>query len=256
MGFASKTTNLFNNKTTGEAPQLSSTYAEYDDGANVFNFYDNFAGTTLPTGWVGNGYTINNGLSLPFSSYAVTTADYGLNASQILDFYGNFPLGTSRANAGVGYTTSSSAVTSSTAIQTWFEINTGLWSNGYAGGLVDQESAYKYTAALATGYNIYTVYWPSSSQASFNVNYGPSSTLTTDVYNLQLPIGGANTEGSQATIGPFYWIRVRAYPPNGVMPSVSFGSVQQVVIAITLYLNGVSKANTTITYGTDIINCL
>ena len=31
MGFANKTTNLFNNKTTGEAPQLSSTYGEYDD---------------------------------------------------------------------------------------------------------------------------------------------------------------------------------------------------------------------------------
>ena len=45
------------------------------------------------------------------------------------------------------------------------------------------------------------------------------------------------------------WIRVRAYPPNGVMPSVSFGSVQ--TIAITLYLNGVSNANTSITYGTE-----
>lgn len=31
----------------GEAPQLSPTYAEYDNGANVFNFYDNFAGTSL-----------------------------------------------------------------------------------------------------------------------------------------------------------------------------------------------------------------
>ena len=30
----------------GEAPQLSPTYAEYDNGANVFDFYDNFAGTS------------------------------------------------------------------------------------------------------------------------------------------------------------------------------------------------------------------
>ena len=48
MGFSNKTTNLFNNETVGEAPQLSSTYAEYDDGANVFNYYTNFAGTSLP----------------------------------------------------------------------------------------------------------------------------------------------------------------------------------------------------------------
>ncbi|MEM0202310.1 MAG: hypothetical protein QXR73_03980, partial [Candidatus Micrarchaeaceae archaeon] len=32
---------------TGEAPQLSPTYAEYDDGADVFNTYYNFSGTTL-----------------------------------------------------------------------------------------------------------------------------------------------------------------------------------------------------------------
>ena len=55
MGFASKTTNLLNNKTTGEAPQLSSTYAEYDNGANVFTNYWNFAGTALPSGWTGSG---------------------------------------------------------------------------------------------------------------------------------------------------------------------------------------------------------
>ena len=68
MGFANKTTNLFNNKTTGEAPQLSSTYAEYDDGANVFNFYNNFAGTTVPsfinTSTSPITVTANNGLKL------------------------------------------------------------------------------------------------------------------------------------------------------------------------------------------------
>ena len=32
MGFASNTTNLLNNDTVGEAPQLSATYGEHDDG--------------------------------------------------------------------------------------------------------------------------------------------------------------------------------------------------------------------------------
>ena len=47
LGFASKATNLLSSSGTsgiGEAPQLSPTYAEYDDGADVFSFYDNFAG--------------------------------------------------------------------------------------------------------------------------------------------------------------------------------------------------------------------
>ena len=37
MGITSTSTNLFNTVNDGEAPQLSSTYAEYDDGFNVFN---------------------------------------------------------------------------------------------------------------------------------------------------------------------------------------------------------------------------
>ena len=72
LGFASSTTNLLNNSGKngiGEAPQLSKTYAEYDDGANVFNFYDNFAGTSLNTSkWStsssGASYSISNGLTV------------------------------------------------------------------------------------------------------------------------------------------------------------------------------------------------
>ncbi|MGC8580714.1 MAG: hypothetical protein ACP5MB_11780, partial [bacterium] len=77
MGFAPITENLLNGKTVGEAPQLSPTYGQYDDGASVFNFYDNFAGTSLNTNkWsvVGSGGSVNNGLSIsmPYGS----TGDY------------------------------------------------------------------------------------------------------------------------------------------------------------------------------------
>jgi len=78
LGFASKTTNLLSSSGTsgiGEAPQLSSTYAEYDDGASVFNFYDNFKGTTLSSVWTvpsGSTYTVNNGfIGTPNSATAV-----------------------------------------------------------------------------------------------------------------------------------------------------------------------------------------
>src|SRR2546426_2808694 len=75
MGLASTSTNLFNARTVGEALQVSSAYGEYDNGANVFPFYDSFAGTTLDTNlwnqYESNsiqgslaGMTINNGLVL------------------------------------------------------------------------------------------------------------------------------------------------------------------------------------------------
>ena len=73
-------TNALNKINTGEAPQLTcpnpsdtascSTYAEYDDGANVFNFYSDFKGTSLNTSkWTATGtITINNGLSISYAS--------------------------------------------------------------------------------------------------------------------------------------------------------------------------------------------
>ncbi|MGC8580717.1 MAG: hypothetical protein ACP5MB_11795, partial [bacterium] len=64
--FNSTTNTLSSSGTTGigEAPQLSSTYAQYDDGASVFNNYWNFAGTTMPSGWsTESGLTVNNGLT-------------------------------------------------------------------------------------------------------------------------------------------------------------------------------------------------
>ncbi|MEM0124622.1 MAG: hypothetical protein QXF41_03735, partial [Candidatus Micrarchaeaceae archaeon] len=52
MGFAATSTNLFNGNTVGEAPGLSPTYGEYDDGAEVFNYYQPFGGlSAIPSGW-------------------------------------------------------------------------------------------------------------------------------------------------------------------------------------------------------------
>jgi len=59
----------------GEAPQLSPVYGEYDNGARVFNFYDNFANQSDATTFfiTGNEYAINKGLYLGsgavFTSY-------------------------------------------------------------------------------------------------------------------------------------------------------------------------------------------
>ena len=47
----------------GEASQISSTYAKYDNGKYVFPVYYNFINTTEASGWAGENYIINNGLS-------------------------------------------------------------------------------------------------------------------------------------------------------------------------------------------------
>ena len=82
MGFASQTVNLLNPQTTGEAPQLSPIYGQYDDGAHVFNFYDNFAGSSLSNKWNANlgtgSYQVNNGLTINFGGgYLVSSTTFG-----------------------------------------------------------------------------------------------------------------------------------------------------------------------------------
>ena len=68
MGFAPTSINLFNPQMTGEAPELSKTYGEYDDGRNIFKYYNNFGNST--SGWVastGVAATASDGLTINFS---------------------------------------------------------------------------------------------------------------------------------------------------------------------------------------------
>ena len=95
IGFALNSTNLFNNKTTGEAPQLSSTYAEYDDGNNVFINYDNFANLSetqrhysFPTSNIGiaglyevyanDNYSFSDGLTMYNTTYSTSRGGNGM----------------------------------------------------------------------------------------------------------------------------------------------------------------------------------
>ncbi|MGC9190663.1 MAG: hypothetical protein ACP5FR_01995 [Candidatus Micrarchaeia archaeon] len=69
---------------TGEAPRLSSTYGAYDDGADVFNVYQNFAGSSCPSGWsCQSGVTINNGATVD-NANITSISQY---SPQVLDVY-------------------------------------------------------------------------------------------------------------------------------------------------------------------------
>src|SRR5712691_7858998 len=59
----------------GEAPGLSGTYGQYDNGANVFGNYWNFAGTSLPSGWSSSApVTVSNSLSMSSGSAYTNSA--------------------------------------------------------------------------------------------------------------------------------------------------------------------------------------
>ena len=216
LDFFNMTTNMLNStgtNGTGEAPQLSPTYAEYDNGANVFpSLYTNFAGTSAPSGWTASTSPppdISNGLSLTTTcEYLYTNSNYGLNDAQILDFYGTYPAPTGGANTGLGYGTS-----------VYWDINTNANVN-YVVATVGSITAPPSTS-------VWGIYWPSTSSASFYNNYALLGTATGSLPTTALPIEGQmQCAAGQAITGPFYWLRIRAYPPSGVMPSVSFGGAE------------------------------
>ncbi|MFP3278426.1 MAG: hypothetical protein RXO43_02595 [Candidatus Micrarchaeota archaeon] len=231
LGFASKTTNLLSNSGTsgiGEAPQLSSTYAQYDDGASVFKNYWNFAGTSLPSGWTqSNGGTatwkVNNGVSVSensgYQNVYYTTQQTLSSTGIVFDLYGSYS--TSSLNTGFGMPYLNGVNQGNSA---WVGYNSSTKTftdhvfNGGTGNDVNTP------VTFSTGMQVWTFYSIGSGIIVLN-NYTNPTTNKNEFSTLTAYMGINQQNSATATIFVQWW-RTRAVPPNGVMPSVSFGSVQ------------------------------
>jgi len=244
LGFASKSTNLLSSSGTsgiGEAPQLScpnpantigcSTYAEYDDGAGVFNFYDNFAGNTLNTNkWsVASGltYSVNNGLSVTGSSQcgAGIESTATLSAPIIVEGYASFSSDSSTATgcyiSGLGiWYTSGGQITHG-----WAPDSVQKYAiNGWTSSSTFWSSADNPQPSTNT-YYVWGLGYISASSAIGYVNYQQVSSTSTSISTSGSLTVIINLQDNNVFPMSYYWYRVRAYPPNGVMPSVSFGGL-------------------------------
>ena len=222
---------------TGEAPQLSPSYGQYDDGANVFAFYDNFAGTTLNPEWhsaiksSGGSIAVNNGIT--FSASAST--DYAMIATASLFSY---PMITEMLfDPG---STASSGITPTIGESTTYGLNS--YDNLYNG------YSYDWVVGTASSGVVYAnsgsgalTIASSLTDATSNsiVGFSWSATGTQDVYdgysdiasesdpsiaisNYYPYIGLTSNGGGSAVVR---WARVRKYPPSGIMPSSTYGTV-------------------------------
>ncbi|EEZ92579.1 MAG: hypothetical protein BJBARM4_0839 [Candidatus Parvarchaeum acidiphilum ARMAN-4] len=242
MGFAPTSTNLFNTVNVGEAPQLSATYAEYDDGANVFNFYDNFAGTSLnTTKWNSygsdqtsgslSGISVNNSLSLTGGgtaglSHETWIADTNIqwNSNIILDVYEDSPSASTTFRWGMTNTVPGTYFGGNPAfgIQAYKDGN--WYTNAYSSAAIQN----KIGSYPTNTYNIYSISATESRIIYYLNSYSSApnagQTITTNIPAFSSTIFLALTN---AYTNPIYvrWVRTRAYPPNGVMPSVTFGTV-------------------------------
>jgi len=212
----------FNATTTGLAPQLSTIYAQYDNAASIFSSYDNFSGTTLNTNtWTApsTSYTVNNGLTIKNGGgELISIAKYSA-PTPVFDMFGSFSGFNSNNQQVFGL------IQSAQPYEYW--INDG---NGDTGAYYLANYSAGFAPRVALGFNTANVNlvlsnWVTSTKSGAMANYGTPATSST---NFTAPTAAVLDFGERAatTYTAFaQWIRSRVYPPNGVMPTATFGSI-------------------------------
>jgi hypothetical protein len=247
----------FDGQFWGEAPQLSSAYGQYDSGASVFNYYTNFAGTSLPSGWTSytseGSVTVNNGVLIKGSTVASPgengiayqassgigsppyVVDYGTqqttspsgdswgwNAAGLSNFIGS---GDADPFAGGNYLLANFEA----GIQAFMNTSyAGSATNGTLPTPSDNTFIGVFTQEI-TSSDYYTYY-------NYTQSTGQITGTTLGTTSLPFVIMVGNNEATYAPNGQeIYWFRIRAYPPNGVMPSVTVRSPKIYNYGYTVY---------------------
>jgi hypothetical protein len=226
LGFLSTGTNNMGNSGSsvwGEAPQLSGSYGQYDDGANVFSFYDNFAGTTLSAKWVTAAatVTVNNGVRISgtSSTFDLTTASYTASSPFEMEAYGTLPVAGYSWAVGAGDRAGLNGIGASgfNGQSSPAKIQAGQSTP------TAQTRAGNYGTTATTG--IWTTEAVSTTTSNFYFDYGNKNTVSVDAPAYPVYFNLASFLANPSPAPSYSWARVRSYPPNGVMPSASFGPV-------------------------------
>jgi len=243
MGFLTTGTE-FDGNYWGDSPDLSSTYGQYDNGAKVFSFYDNFAGTTLSSKWTkmqgssGSSITVNNGLNVTITN--ASTA-YGFVISQNQTYPAVAEAYASSGDSILGLSTT-------TNLNGFIAPYNGYSMDWYAGNdyMVYESSsgganlASPAQSSYPTG--IWQVAWNATGSEYFQDGKGLNYTGTNNgasIANYAIYIGQSN---GVAAINLFRWARMRAFPPNNQMPSASVGVLTspKYVAGISIYVTDAS----------------
>ena len=228
---------------TGMAPYLSSTYGALDNGANVFNFYDNFAGTSLNTNkWLpysdGFSATINNGFTISLSAGQISsgnnaayviTSQTEFSPSIIAEAYAQGSSAVTRTRSYMPGLTTTTSTTEGVNIVDQTSYHNMAFSNGrnnvvtYADFQGSSSAQYYNNVASPSNYNIIGLAYTGSTNTWY-MNYGAVVSSSTDspsgnvYFALGMGVYNGNPDAASMSV---YWVRIRAYPPNGVMPTVS-----------------------------------
>ena len=227
---------------TGEAPQLSPNYAEYDNGGLVFAYYNPAPSNT--NGWTISGGGLGQTSSAPAGSYFGSTDAYVVPVGNQNYMYTSIPT----LSSGEIITYWNYATTNGCA-DYFFLVNSGgagqfaridersgsdtgilptsswtLW--GGNGDIADPTSPNWYKVDIVVPSSTTAIMYLSSTTDTPIGTLGPSNTGNIGISDNG-DYMGFQSDGCSGS-NPYYWngFVVRAYPPGGSMPNAIFSSVQ------------------------------
>ena len=197
----------------GEAPQLSATYGQYDNGRNVFSLYDNFSSALEMSkyGWSGQNYNLSNGLvwNVPIGDrfYIVSNTIIPINNATIAEECVTSTLWDMDFTISSGNSANDWNGHSITSLAQPRVYGSVYGNNGLYGNSVNMSDGF-----IVLGYNV-----------GVGIAYVNGIVWAT----ISGGLSGSNakwyfsTGASAAYNGHIHWVRTRARPPNDVMPSSS-----------------------------------
>ncbi len=226
MNFLPLGSSSFNNYSTGEAPQFTNVYGIYDDGSHVFNFYDNFSGTSIKGSiWanaVNSGFIVNNGITFTSQCHFLnSTLKY--NSSGEVEAYGimNTPNLTGQTSfflGGAGFGNRNISCASPVMTAGWAENDSNMLGLSVWNG---NGATYTYNVSKSINPNVDHI---------FGVGYINGSTTTISIDNVlqnisHTPLGIPGNRGLNVVMGfqsgnfpevnHFYWIFERNATSDG-----------------------------------------
>jgi len=233
----------------GEAPQLSPRYGEYDNGQYVFDYYTNFSDANSLKGWDLNGTvtgfaTFNKGLWLNVGEV------YGYQLTLNRSYVGNYTVDAleidPNATINYEYDYGSDNVYLGISFNKLSTSNYKLIPPGNSGGFQEAMTYLPtFTEYLSTTNAtsnkvpapLVQTNVPITSPAVFSLGFSGSTVFSQINYSYTLIYKNSNATGPNypgitalAVSYPYlvhvYWFRIRATPPNNVIPSVIFGEPQ------------------------------
>lgn len=257
LGLGSLQTNFFiAGNQIGENPLLSATYGTYDNGANVFNYYQEFGNlVSLPSGW---SY-LGGGGGNPIISFSTTNTELQTNTNSGY-FYGIYQNSPATMNTFPSITDSYLVMDDSSGegegfglSNTSMYIGSSYYIQNYGGSPTNTLYFVNNVNSYAMNYNspaspeVYGLSIGSTTSASAQINYinyyTSSSLAAVDSPYYSIVLG----RGSAGIASPMYiyWLLTRTYPPNGINPTVKSGNLNQPQTSI-LIMPAVSSYGATV----------